>query len=425
MNGPRLALQGRVSTMVLSGHAASHEHVRDAPGDRPPVGGAAGVVVYWACIDHGGCAKERGWPVLIDCDVHQNFDSLEELLPYLPRAHRDHLTRGGYSGVGLPTYLWMHPEGFTRRDAVPDDGGMAGTDYGTMKRQLLDAYDEEFAILNGEEILSASVMAHVPLATALTRAYNEWVAERWLPLDRRFRASIAVATQDAEAAAAEIRRAGRDSRFIQVILPTGSRLPYGDPHYHPIYEAACEMDLPVAFHPGGDGLGIASPSAAGGIPTFYIEWHTLLCQPPMTHLVSLICQGVFETFPALRIVLMEGGVAWLPGLLWRLETNYKALRMEVPWVKRLPSEYVRERVRFTTQPMDQPPEPGHLRPILEMIGGKEMFLFASDYPHWDFDEPTLTLRTLPKEWRDNVAFANARQLYGLPAAESAGVGAPA
>ncbi len=129
----------------------------------------------------------------------------------------------------------------------------------------------------------------------------------------------------------------------------------------------------------------------------------------MTHLVSLICQGVFETFPALRIVLMEGGVAWLPGLLWRLETNYKALRMEVPWVKRLPSEYVRERVRFTTQPMDQPPEPGHLRPILEMIGGKEMFLFASDYPHWDFDAPAGI--GIPSEWKPAVYRDNARAWY--------------
>jgi len=128
--------------------------------------------------------------VLIDCDVHQNFASLEALLPYLPQAHRDHLTRGGYSGAGLPTYLWTHPEGFTRRDAVPPAGGPAGSDYETMRWQLLDAYDEQFTILNGEEILSASVMAHVPLATALTHAYNDWLLETWLPLDSRLKGSL-------------------------------------------------------------------------------------------------------------------------------------------------------------------------------------------------------------------------------------------
>jgi predicted TIM-barrel fold metal-dependent hydrolase len=202
---------------------------------------------------------------------------------------------------------------------------------------------------------------------------------------------------------------GRHPDIVQVILPSGSRLPYGDPHYHPIYEAAAEMDLPVAIHPGGDGLGIASPSAAGGIPTFYIEWHSLLCQGPMTHLVSLICQGVFEKFPTLNVVLVESGIAWLPGILWRLEANYKALRMEVPWVRRRPSEYVRDRVRFTTQPFDQPIDPAHLEPMLDMVGGKEMLLFASDYPHWDFDNPTQL--PIPAAWRRDVFHDNARAFY--------------
>ncbi len=49
--------------------------------------------------------------------------------------------------------------------------------------------------------------------------------------------------------------------------------------------------------------------------------------------------------------------------------------------------------------------------------------FASDYPHWDFDEPTLTLRTLPAAWRERIAFENARELYGLPV-PAAPVGAP-
>src|SRR5690348_14661596 len=135
-------------------------------------------------------ASSRELDMIIDCDVHQNFASLEALLPYLPPAHREHLTRGGYSGMGLPTYLWMHPEGFTRRDAAPPGGGPAGSDYETLRRQLLDAYDEEFAILNGEEILSASAMAHAPLATALTRAYNDWLIETWLPCDTRLKGSI-------------------------------------------------------------------------------------------------------------------------------------------------------------------------------------------------------------------------------------------
>jgi hypothetical protein len=47
---------------------------------------------------------------MIDCDVHQNFRSIAELLPYLAETHREHILHGGYAGIGLPEYHWTHPE---------------------------------------------------------------------------------------------------------------------------------------------------------------------------------------------------------------------------------------------------------------------------------------------------------------------------
>jgi predicted TIM-barrel fold metal-dependent hydrolase len=46
-------------------------------------------------------------------------------------------------------------------------------------------------------------------------------------------------------------------------------------------------------------------------------------------------------------------------------------------------------------------------------------MFASDYPHWDFDEPTHVLRLMPDEARDAVAFENAAALFRLPSPVSA------
>jgi predicted TIM-barrel fold metal-dependent hydrolase len=42
-----------------------------------------------------------------------------------------------------------------------------------------------------------------------------------------------------------------------------------------------------------------------------------------------------------------------------------------------------------------------------------MFLFSSDYPHWDFDNPRIALPTLSQDWKDRILWRNAAELYGL------------
>ncbi len=259
-------------------------------------------------------------------------------------------------------------------------------------------------------------------AAALARAHNDWLRERWLDADSRLRASIICPAQDPPAAADEIRRCAGDERFVQVLLCGGSERPYGEPRYLPLFEAAAECGLPVAIHTGGEGMGIAAQPGGAGPGSFYIEWHTLgsACST-MAHLVSLLCHGTFERLPGLKVVLLEGGIAWLPGILWRLDTNWRGLRGEVPWLDRRPSEVAREHVRFTTQPLEHTDGRDELLfEMLEAVGAPETLLFASDYPHWDFDDPAHMLRRLPDAWREPVLHGNAAELYrsrlGLAAA---------
>ena len=73
--------------------------------------------------------------------------------------------------------------------------------------------------------------------------------------------------------------------------------------------------------------------------------------------------------------------------MWRFDKEWKGLRREVPWVRRLPSDYIREHIRLTLQPFDAPPGPAHLLRLIDRLGSEEMLLFATDYPHWHGDTP--------------------------------------
>jgi predicted TIM-barrel fold metal-dependent hydrolase len=111
---------------------------------------------------------------------------------------------------------------------------------------------------------------------------------------------------------------------------------------------------------------------------------------------------------------VEGGFTWLPSLMWRFDKDWKALRREIPWVRRPPSEYIREHMRFTIQPWDAPPEPRWLLDILEQLGSEELLLFATDYPHWHFDSPEQAIPpAVPTALRHKIVAANARAFYRL------------
>jgi hypothetical protein len=150
-----------------------------------------------------------------------------------------------------------------------------------------------------------------------------------------------------------------------------------------------------------------------GWPSFYIEEMTEHATSAQALVTSMIMEGLFEHLPGLKIVLIESGFAWLPALGWRLDKHWKTLKDEVPHLKRAPSEYIREHFWVSTQPMEEPEDPAHLIDVMEWIGW-DRILFASDYPHWDFDDPFLALPpSLDERRRTQIFHDNACTLYRL------------
>lgn len=346
---------------------------------------------------------------IIDADVHNAIRDPHDLLPYLPKAwHRQWLRSG--VGVSSPYYS---PIGVSRRDAKPDSGGSPGSDPEFLIRHHLDRYDIDYAILTGSGVLGISLHVNPDFANAVTTAYNDWLVEAWLKKSKRFKGSIIINANDPQAAAKEIDRMAHHPDVVQVIMASGARMLYGQRFYHPIYEAAERNGLPVAVHPGTEGRGIAGPPTPSGYPTTYFEWHNILPANYMAHVNSLVSEGVFEKYPNLTFVAIEGGIAWLPHLMWRMDKNYKGLREQVPWLKRMPSEYIREHIRLTTQPIEEPERPEDLVHIFKIIGAEDIVMFSSDYPHWDFDNPKVALPPMPQDMKKAIMWDNAAKLYGI------------
>jgi predicted TIM-barrel fold metal-dependent hydrolase len=348
---------------------------------------------------------------IADCDIHPARATATELYPYLAKRWHAHLeTYGKHAYQGMmegPPYPKAQPNA-SRRDAYPPEGGQQGSSLSFMQKQLLDPNNVALGVLN--PLQTGQGLRNQDLAAALATAINDWQIEKWTSKDSRLKGSIVVANEDGPAAAAEIRRRAGDRNFIQVLLLSRNTEPLGQRRYWPIYEAAQEIGLPVGVHAFGFG---GNPITASGWPSFYIEEMVGHSQCQQTALASIVLEGVFERYPKLKMVMIESGFGWAPSLAWRLDKNFERLHSEVPHLKRKPSEYIRDHIWWTTQPMEDPERRDHLFELIEWIGWDKL-LFATDYPHWDYDDPSRVLPAgVSDANREAFYLGNAKKLYGL------------
>jgi predicted TIM-barrel fold metal-dependent hydrolase len=349
---------------------------------------------------------------IADCDIHPQRKDPKGLYPYLEQRWRDHLDAYGalvYQGmVAGPLYPKGQPNA-SRRDAVPPEGGVQGSSLKFMQQQHLDPNNVALGILCP---LSLQGFRNLELGAALARATNDWQVAEWTSQDKRLRASVVVSNEDGEGSAKEIRSRAGDKNFAQVLLMSRNTEPLGQRRYWPIYQAAEEAGLPIGIHAFGNS---GHPITPGGWPSYYIEEMVGHSQCQQSALASMVLEGVFERFPKLKVISIEAGFGWAPSLAWRLDKHFDRLRSELPHLKKKPSEYLREKVWWSTQPME---EPDSKQDLLDVIGwlGWDRLMFATDYPHWDYDEPSRVLPAgVAKENSDAFFLGNARKVFGIAA----------
>ena len=153
---------------------------------------------------------------IIDCDVHVYPRDPDELRKYLPLPWKH-----WYQGESRPFYQAKPPLHGSRQDAFAPDGGRPGTDPDTLRRQLIDQYGICHAILMPR--VFANMYADPDYAIALSRAFNDWLADTWLSAynaDGCFRGSINV---DVPHDTAETLGDGPWRHFLQVPVGDAER----------------------------------------------------------------------------------------------------------------------------------------------------------------------------------------------------------
>lgn len=346
---------------------------------------------------------------LVDADVHPLPQAQQEMREYLEEPWR---SMPAQTFSDLASVLYYPPGGGLRSDAVGTQGQRPGSDPRMTEQQLLRGAGVDYAIL----IAQVRAYSNPDLESALCTAANAWLADTWLTAYNRhdrYRGSICVCSGRPDLAAQEIERWAGHPGFVQVRVNAYAAAPYGNVRYDPIHEAASRHGLPVAMHfSKGDGLSLATPVGFG---TTFFEQHSLYALTYASHLVSLVLEGAFDRFPGLRFVFVEGGFSWLLPLLRRLDGQWEALGGRPPATPRRPSEYIRDHVRFTSQPIEEPDERRDLMRVMEAVEAQHILMFSSDYPHWDHDDPRVALTRVPRTMREAVSWQTALDLYGLPA----------
>ncbi len=258
------------------------------------------------------------------------------------------------------------------------------------------------------------------LASAIARAYNDWLADFCAADPTRLRGIGMIAPHDPAAAAAEVARMGRQHGFVGAFMRPNPILGRNldDPAYDPLWHALASGGLALGLHEGG-----MPPLPQAGADRLTNAEQRHICSHPMEQMVaavSLIYGGVLERFPELRVAFLESGCGWLPFWLERMDDHYeKGLQRDFGAAKLLampPSEYFRRQC-FVSADADE----AMLEQVIAALGD-ERIVFSTDYPHPDSKYPHavdafLALGGVSDASKRRILWDNPLALYGIEAPE--------
>ncbi len=352
--------------------------------------------------------------LVVDVDGHV-FEPDELWTEYLPARFQDRRPRLVLDDRGTTRYLLegnLIPPGAGRGAWVPEGirEASAQRDGAVDPRARLADMDVDgidVAVLYGAASLGFYALQDRELTLACCRAYNDWLHDYCVADPSRLKGTPALPLAAVEDACAEARRAVTDLGFVSLTVPCAvGRTNMDDPSFTPLYSLAEELDVPLGFHAGGGRF------AHHRFVDSYAQLHAFEFPANIMFAVTtVVCGGVLQRHPRLRVAMLEAGVGWAPYYFERLDEHYEHRAHEMPAIDRPPSAFLEDgRLVISTEGEDG------LADAVQRLG-EQSVVWASDYPHWDAEFPGSTQRVkdsagLSDAQKRAIFDDNPRRLYG-------------
>ena len=278
-----------------------------------------------------------------------------------------------------------------------------------LARRGMDALGLDYQIVFPTPMLTLGMHPQDDIEAALGGAYNRWLVERILPEDDRLKGLLYLPFNTPEACVDQVKRHAHLDSVIGFTICSTRNKPVHHNSYMKLYSLIEETGKPLAFHSGYN----------WNDPSFlqlnrFLSMHALsFAHYNLIHMTNWIINGLPERFPKLKVLWVESGLAWIPFLMQRLDHEYQMRSCEAPLLKKLPSEYMRE-MFYTSQPLEKT-NLKLLQATMDAFNADTQLLYASDWPHWDFDPPRAitTLPFLNEQAKRNILGLNAARIFNL------------
>ena len=249
------------------------------------------------------------------------------------------------------------------------------------------------------------------LSAAYCRVYNDWVVDFCKDYPDRIIPIAEVPMRDVGEGARELRRAaklGMKGAFITPAPVNG--IGYGDSYYDPFWATAQELEMPITLHlhlnPNYPGRYLYPNHSE---PEFFSE---LMAHGDfIISFTNMMCEGVFERFPRLRLSMVEDGTGWIIHWLDKMDIKYEMYGLDMP-LKMKPSEYFKRQIWMSFEPNET-----SVAATAQLVAGDRL-LWGSDWPHYEGHTDSVRkmkrhIASLPENDQKKILGENALAMYGL------------